>query len=165
MQSPVDYVSDRETIVPVYSKDVAVDFRRRRVGVASLIHDEDNSGHRRIQAQVVYPNCSFAWSNGCGALGSRRKTCARATKPPTWRAEGWLEMLIHHRLHSRQGPILVCEPPVCHTHPSHLLQNVCSDQTLFAGPAHPPIDPTAVLPPPVTLHLFLLDNKLSICSS
>jgi hypothetical protein len=78
MQSPVDYVSDRETIVPVYSKDVAVDFRRRRVEVANLIHGEENSGHHQTQAQVLYPkmkvtkfiiDCSFAWSTWMRSSG------------------------------------------------------------------------------------------------
>lgn len=51
--------------------------------------------------------------------GQSAEESARTTKPQTWRAERWLEMLIH-RLHSRQGPILVVKPSVCHNRPPHI---------------------------------------------
>jgi large subunit ribosomal protein L47 len=45
------------------------------------------------------------------------KDLRKGHKNRTWRAERWLEMLIHHRLHSRQGPILVWKSSVCHIQP------------------------------------------------
>jgi hypothetical protein len=48
------------------------------VGVTNSIHDEDNSGHDQIQAQVLYQkmkvtkfiiNCSFAWSTWMRSSG------------------------------------------------------------------------------------------------
>jgi len=113
-------------------------------------------------------NCSFALSSWMRSSGESvcGRHCAWTTKPPTWtwRAERWLEMLIHHRLHARQGLPLVCKPFDYRFHPSNTLRNVCSDQASVAGLAHPPIDSTAALPPPVSLHLFILDNKPSSCS-